>query len=630
MHLEKMRIIGFRGIEDLEFAFQRGLNVIIGGNNTGKTAVIDALRICLGLAYQRREVRVTSDDFFVDRFGVRTNQIEFHLTFMAEENGEEGVFYEMLAARQDKSLELQMHVVFSREEKDGAEDRIRVKYWGGEQEGPRLPDELLELLYFVHLGALRNSEKDLLPGTGNRLGQLFRKLVSDPTEQKEYAERLNRVVNTDEDWTKIRRAAKRKINEHLRETTLAGEAQRIDVDFVSLEYRKIVEQLKVFLPFLGRIRADELLRRLTDAGINDKAWKGYFRNPNSDELEVKTKFRNLTSKCSSDDKTEKIIADLLTETFQKFEVWQNGLGYNNLIFVATVLGDIVERKEKEPHGYVSLLIEEPEAHLHPQLQDTLFSYFKSMRQKGIQVFITSHSPTITAKTRLQGLTIMERTSGRLACTSLRRLPLEQGDRRKLQRFLDVTKCQLFFAKGVILVEGISEALLLPLFAKKMGAKYELERHGVEVVNIDGVSFEPFARLFNSKKRCRRLRARCAILTDNDRGKGSGVEEAEIPPRAQRAKALESGNLAVYLAEQTFEYELFMANQTLVKKMYRKMHRRTTIDGANEFIEVLTRNGDKAESAQHLAELLGQNDDDAFRNLVIPQYIRTAIKWVIDG
>jgi len=337
MYLKALRIVGFRGIADLKISFRKGLNVIIGGNNTGKTAVIDALRICLGLGYQRREVRVSSDDFFVDGFGKQASQIEFHLAFMPEDDQEEGVFYEMLAARQDKSLELQMHVVFTREEKDGGEDRIRLKYWGGEQEGPRLPDELLDLFYFVHLGALRNSERDLLPGSGNRLGQLLQKLVSDPTKQKEYAESLNRVVNTDAGWTEIRRTAKKKINRHLRETTIVGEAQRIDVDFVSFEYRRIVEQLKVFLPFLGRIRADELLRRLKEAGIKDEAWRQYFKNPDSDDLEVKTEFQSLPSKANSDDKTETIVAGLLADAFKKFEVYQNGLGYNNLIFVATVL-----------------------------------------------------------------------------------------------------------------------------------------------------------------------------------------------------------------------------------------------------------------------------------------------------
>jgi putative ATP-dependent endonuclease of OLD family len=631
MHLEKMRIIGFRGIENLEFTFRRGLNVIIGGNNTGKTAVIDALRICLGLAYQRREVRVTSDDFFVDRFGTRTSQIEFHLTFMPQDKNEEGVFYEMLAARHDKSLELQMHVVFTREEKDGAEDRIRIKYWGGEQEGPRLPDELLEKLYFVHMGALRNSERDLLPGSGNRLGQLLQKLVSDRTKQKEYAETLNRVVNTDPGWTGIRSTAKDKINEHLRGTTIVGEAQEIDVDFVPLEYKKLVEQLKFLLPFVGRVHKDTLLTRLTEAGIQDAGWREYFENPDDSELRIKADRQNVVMRRESTNKTGNVIAALFRDAFTKFEVSQNGLGYNNLIFIATVLGDIIERKQGQPEAYVALLIEEPEAHLHPQLQDTLFGYFEKLKGRRIQIFITSHSPTITAKTQINALTVMQKTDRALSSTPLEVLPYEPDDpnRRKLQRFLDVTKCQLFFARGVILVEGISEALLLPILAKKVGDEYDLERNGVEVVNIDGVSFEPFGLLYNSSEPGKRLNVRCAILTDNDRGKGKGVEENEIPARAQQAEALRGGKLTVYLAERTFEHELFTANQALVKEVYQQMHPRTMIDDANRFVETIARNEDKAEFAQRLAEYL-TSDGDRFSNLVVPEYLRNAIRWVIDG
>jgi putative ATP-dependent endonuclease of OLD family len=402
------------------------------------------------------------------------------------------------------------------------------------------------------------------------------------------------------------------------------------VDFVSLEYKRIVEQLKIFLPFWGKIQKNTLLQRLKEAGVKDKSWRDYFENPDDDELRIKADLRTSSAKREASDKTGDIIADLIGDAIRKFEVCQNGLGYNNLIFVATVLGDIIERKEAEPGAYVALLIEEPEAHLHPQLQDTLFGYFRKMRQRKIQVFITSHSPTITAKTRLRNLSVLERATEGPSCTPLALLPLNRRDWPKLERFLDVTKCQLFFAKGVILVEGISEALLLPILAKKMGRKYDLERNGVEVVNIGGVAFRPFARLFNSSDESRRLKVRCAIVTDDDRPIKAESDDEKISARAKKAKKLAGANLAVNLARVTFEYELFMANRVLVGELYGEMHPRIRVTDVSTFLKAIGRRRDKAEFAQRFAEQLEEKGSAAFEKLVVPEYIQKAIRWVIDG
>lgn len=268
--------------------------------------------------------------------------------------------------------------------------------------------------------------------------------------------------------------------------------------------------------------------------------------------------------------------------------------------------------------------------MHPQLQDTLFNYFGSIKEKNIQVFITSHSPTITAKTNIESLIVMEKeTSRRLKATAMCDVPLTKEDRMKLERFLDVTKCQLFFATGVILVEGISEALLLPVFARKMGETYDLDKNGIEVVNIGGVAFEPFARLFNSPEIDKRLNILCAIVTDDDRGKGKGVGEEEASSRAKKAKALEGGNLKVELANHTFEYELFDKNKGVMKAVYEKMHSKVKIVTASELVEKLTANSEKAEFAQILAEYL-KIDNKAFNSFNVLEYLENAIRWVVNG
>jgi putative ATP-dependent endonuclease of OLD family len=131
-------------------------------------------------------------------------------------------------------------------------------------------------------------------------------------------------------------------------------------------------------------------------------------------------------------------------------------------------------KELYNEAYVSLLIEEPEAHLHPQLQNIFFNYLNKLDKFGFQIFVTSHSPTITAKAALDSLVVLQEKEKQIVTFSLKKSNLNNLNKKYLQKFLDVTKSQLFFSNGVILVEGISEALLLPVFSKIMGNEYDIE------------------------------------------------------------------------------------------------------------------------------------------------------------
>ncbi|MCH8012974.1 MAG: AAA family ATPase [Candidatus Marinimicrobia bacterium] len=326
---------------------------------------------------------------------------------------------------------------------------------------------------------------------------------------------------------------------------------------------------------------------------------------------------------------------LLESSKQKYlQISQNGLGYNNLLYIAIVLGDLTNKKKYvEPEAYYSLLIEEPEAHLHPQLQNIFFNYLNTLNKKGIQIFLTSHSPTITAKVDLNSLIILQNQQRKICSLSLRESELNEKNRKYLAKFLDVTKSQLFFSNGTILVEGISEALLMPVFSRIIGKEYDIEKAGIEIININGVAFEHFAKLYNSKDKDKRLAIKCAIITDDDRKK----ETEEISSRAKKAEKFEGGNLKVYLGEITFEYELFIAgkNEDIILEIYREMHSRTEFNQNSKkeramfLIEKLKDFKDKSELAHRLAIKLDE-DINVINKFEVPDYIKDAIKWVVKG
>jgi len=186
-----------------------------------------------------------------------------------------------------------------------------------------------------------------------------------------------------------------------------------------------------------------------------------------------------------------------------------------------------------------------------------------------------------------------------------------------------------------MVEGISEALLLPEFAKIVGKEYSLEKNGIELVNINGVAFSHFAHLFNPDEEKKRLQYRCAILTDDDRN-----DDEQEAPRATKAKELETGLLKVELAEQTFEYELFMAgnNKDILLEIFKEIRpkaARNIEEGRNKqehainFVAKVSANKAKSELAHQLSIKL-QYDKETHDNFKVPLYIERAIKWLVKG
>jgi len=192
MYLRNLHIKNFRCIEDLDIEFNQGLNVIIGANNCGKTAILDTLRLALASGNYQRDARILIDDFYIDEFGRRRDGIEIDLTFSDVSDEEKGIFVEMLALK-NHSLVLELHIRHKIEMRNGIE-KIRAKYWGGDKEGNTIPIEILELFYCVHLEALRDAEEKLVSNRGNRLGQLLTRLLPKKGDQDNYSQKLNASI----------------------------------------------------------------------------------------------------------------------------------------------------------------------------------------------------------------------------------------------------------------------------------------------------------------------------------------------------------------------------------------------------------------------------------------------------
>lgn len=666
MFLEKLNIKNFRGIKELNLNFNSSVNIIIGENNAGKSAIIDALRICLSIGKQWKDIGIKNDEDFhinVNELNSPLHPIEFSLVFKIETPKDREYFQSLLWQNPDdpNDINLQIQARYSLETNPKGNQVLRWDIWGGQNPGQRIKPEEAQLLFYSYLEPLRNAELELRPyAKGNKVTSLFKEMtkykkVNEEGEEEEVElniDKKNQLANTlqnviqDKDWTGVVKTGETFVNEHLEKADIRKKESRVHLKLLEYKYDNIVKGVLTRKP----VYQEELL---------------------------------------SGDYTQQ----------KYFDISQNGLGENNLILASSVLGDLKNRRAEQIEHYYALLIEEPEAHLHPQKQNSFFNYLSSLKDLGVQIFITSHSPTITAKSDLDNLLVLQKQEDLISNFALKKSELSPNNKNYLKKFLDVTKSQLFFSNGTIMVEGISEALLLPVFAEIMGEEFNLDKNGIELININGVAFEPFAKLYNSEDASKRLSAFCSIITDNDKGliapkhfiseeqdidspkaklifnklKGIGIVDTnnriinfdnnvdliienyedesifikgvlnemynKISDRASKAKELEKENLKVVLAENTFEYELMVSNTANAKTMldvYKRMHPRTifvaddeSLDNkALDLLEKLKSNKDKSEFAQQLALVLEKID--ALRNaFVVPDYIQESIRWVIN-
>lgn len=472
MRLYKIHIRNFRKIENLTVNFPRGLCVMVGENNSGKTAIIDALRLMLFSSRDFDALRLNEDDF---RNGTSYAPIEISCTFCDLNDDDEVHFQECLvdigAGKFD--MRLNARVEFSKVTR-----RPNVKMWGGETEGGAIPSKLYDRFASIYLQPLRDPESGLRPGRHSQVSRLV-DCLTEESEQGQFE------------------AIAKNANDKIRELKPVIDA-RTDINTQ-----------------MASIAGEELAQK--------------------------------TELIFSDPTFHRIIAGLQPE-IEGLPFSLNGLGYNNLVFTAATLGTL---RRSAQFSFRSILIEEPEAHLHPQLQVLLLRHLaKVAAEEGgneVQVIASSHSPILASQAPIDSIVSIHESDGKVSAVSVSSIDMDGKLKKKLQRFLDATRGELFFARRILMVEGIAEALLLPVFAKIAGGS--LKESAVTVLNADGINFNAFLPLFGEK----RLGFPVAILTDGDAAKIGD------PPSATaiglKAKEADIPNLRVEYSEITFEHEL---------------------------------------------------------------------------
>ncbi len=456
MYLSKILISGFRqfGQEDasVELTFQPGVSALIGKNDSGKTAIIDAVRYAL-LSRDQMYFKVQPEDFHVDEAGKSVDDIEITCVLSDLSTADQAAFAEHLTY-QDGTVSLFVNFHARRLAANGTARRwVEVNVRSGiEGNGPALEMTVRELLASAYLKPLRDAERELSSGRGSRLSQILY-----------HVDGIKAGAEFDPD----------------NPPATPAETGALSLLGLSEYFGHNVKKHKGIVDAQKAINSD-YLKALLLSGDQMTGSIDLTEGGNED-----TRLRHILERLELG-----LLGDNGAQTRGKF-----GLGSNNILYIACellLLG-------REPEGLPLLLVEEPEAHLHPQRQLRLMQFLKRAAEgkvkdgegRKVQVILSTHSPNLASGLPVANTILLDGNTAHPLSEA--HTCLSQSDYSFLERFLDATKANLFFAHGVLIVEGDGEALILPALARAIG--FDLDEHGVSIVNVKGTGLRRFSKVF---------------------------------------------------------------------------------------------------------------------------------------
>ena len=432
MFLSKLKLKNFRKYENLEVSFKDGLNVLIGENDSGKTTIIDAIRILLGTQ--------SHEYYYIDEkdFNNPNEEMEIECTFSFKDNSYSKVakFLEWITFNDEKKPELIVRLKAIKKEL-----KIKRTVTAGEVDLDTKFD-LLDELRVTYLKPLRDANNELIAGRSSRLSQIlkshelfYKKENEHPFIEfaKEFNENINKYFSDDEGKLILSN-----INKHLGE-------------------------------FLGKEKKED-----------------YETNINITEDKLDTILNSLNLSLSKN----KLGLGTLNQLYMSLEL---------LLF------------EIDKNTLNLCLIEELEAHLHPQAQLRTIKYLQNNFEKNSQIILTTHSVNLASSLKLENLILCKNKN--VYSLGKDYTQLEEENYIFLEMFLDATKANLFFAKGVIFVEGSAENLLVPAIAEII--ERPLDKYGVSIVNVSSTAFNSYSKIFLRKNEAEIIDIPIAIITDLD-------------------------------------------------------------------------------------------------------------------
>lgn len=565
MQLSQLSLRNYRSCRDTSVAFAPDLTVVVGENAAGKSSIVDALRLAT-FPSTGRQTAWFSAEKDLSHGSAPGTPVDLSTRFSLLSENERAVYLAQLVDAHDE-------LIYTTTFATRADIPKRsVLTWGVGEAGIDDPEPAARRrISHVYLPPLRDAVRDLDGGDQALLHDVLRIVVgSDDTLRASFIDTANSALQQVSEH-QLAVLTTEAIQSFFAQTTPPNREHLIEINRHELELRRIARLLRIQLA----------------------------------EHQVP-------------------IGDIAA----------TGLGYANLLYIAMVVLQLVRAKDSD---LTLLLVEEPEAHLHPQLQLVLLDFLLEQAKTSghsannlaptgkVQVVVTTHSPILASTVSIHNVVVVARDGDEPAwctkATAIRTLGLDGPQRRKIDRYLNSTRAGLLFARDVVLVEGISEMLVLPALAQrhllsadggsqdvpeplkpetaaaateaspqsessavclipqtaetKPGAASDLSKdrrrqfRSAALINIEGVDFEPYLRVLLDGDH-RRV-DRVVVVTDRDHT-GAGDDRKEHYENRFRGDA-EAGRLIVVVGGTTLEAEMFRLpnNEEVLRKSFLALH-----------------------------------------------------------
>ncbi|MEQ1079505.1 ATP-dependent nuclease [Acinetobacter seifertii] len=507
MYISSINICNFRNFVNEEIKFNDSLNIIIGHNNAGKTNLLKALNLVIDINHTKRlEIADFNKEISLEELKENPPKVEIQVSIKKSENTSESYFDDLVTisswlTKLEDDFEAKLTYVFFLPENDLQNYHTMISH--------------------VDTNLDENKQKQIIWNLieHNFLRLYIHKIYGGDSSNKETADRES-LSKIDVQFLDAIRDIERDL--FTGKNTLLREVLEFFIDYdIKSDDKKDKDQIRAEI----RTRKDDfennmsglidILRTRLDAGKKEileytEQTGASFNGAMPDFDSSPSDFEMLS--------TLKLIVQY--ETGIKIPITHNGLGFNNLIYISLLLAKMQLNSSQEYFGsnskiFSTLIIEEPEAHLHPSMQYKFLKFLKENHKskKVRQIFITSHSSNITSAVDIEDIICISSNSGTTKASNFKEIFKDDvASKFYVQRFLDATKSEMLFAPKIILVEGIAEQLLLSVFAQYINLS--LEDQHVSVINIGGRYFNHFLKIFN-KNNDSAIDRKVACITDFD-------------------------------------------------------------------------------------------------------------------
>jgi len=471
-----------RETADLDLNFNNGLNVLIGSNDSGKTAIIDAIKLVLK-THSYEFIRPNSEDFFSE-----TKRFRIEMIFKDFNAHEASNFLEWIGYDDERNMFLRIIYDISRDDSRIFPSDVKA---GVDENGTSLTAEAREKLNVTYLKPLRDVGSEMVSKKNSRISQIL-----------------------------------------MGDIAFKGKTEH-DLINIFKDFNKSIEKYFEGIKSNGTPLTDTLGKNLKE------------------KIDTYIKSFYDVSKESNFSVYEGSLKEILEKISLYIKDEMNlGLGTLNRLFMAS---ELIHLNRENHHGLNLALIEELEAHLHPQAQMQVIEKLQLEKEK--QLILTTHSPNLASKVKLENL---------IVCNNKKAYPMGKAytkladtDYKFLERFIDTTKANFFFAKNIILVEGWAEEIFIPSLAKKLG--YNLTEKQISIVNIANTAFLRYVKIFQRKNITENIGMNVSVITDLD------LRPNEYVILNSKFKLKLEKHINSKKGEANF-------NEILVKKAYLKKHK----------------------------------------------------------